>query len=98
VAVFWAPGTASALDAGVIAEGQDVGSAVAYNRDLNDQLLSFRFEDGNILDNETGSTWDVLGRAVDGPLSGEQLSEVVSVNHFWFSWAAFRPETRIYQP
>lgn len=98
VAVFWAPGTASALDAGVIAEGQDVGSAVAYSRDLNGQLLAFRFEDGNILDHETRSTWDVLGRAVDGPLSGEQLSEVVSVNHFWFSWAAFRPETRIYQP
>ena len=23
---------------------------------------------------------------------------VVVINHFWFSWAAFRPETRIYQP
>jgi len=23
---------------------------------------------------------------------------VVSINHFWFSWVAFKPETRIYQP
>jgi hypothetical protein len=98
VAVFWAPGQASALDAGIIAEGQDVGSAVAYSRELNDQLLTFRFEGGQIIDTETGSTWDIQGRAIDGPLSGEQLAEVVSVNHFWFSWAAFKPETRIYQP
>ena len=98
VAIFWVPGTASALDAGVIAEGQDVGSAVAYDRNLDGQLLSFRFDGDNIIDNETGSTWDILGRAVAGPLSGERLREVVSVNHFWFSWAAFKPETRIYQP
>jgi hypothetical protein len=98
VAIFWAPGTASALDESVIAEGQDVGAAVAYDRNLGGQVLSFRFDGEMILDNETGSTWNILGRAVDGPLSGEQLTEVVSVNHFWFSWAAFKPETRIYQP
>lgn len=98
VAIFWAPGTASALDSPIIADGQDVGSAVAYDRNLNNQVLSFSFDGENILDNETGSVWNILGRAVDGPLSGEQLSEVVSVNHFWFSWAAFKPETRIYHP
>ncbi len=98
VAIFWVPGTASALDVSVIAEGQDVGSAVAYDRKLNGQTLSFRSDGEEILDNETGSTWDILGRAIDGPLSGEQLTEVVSVNYFWFLWAAFKPETRIYQP
>jgi hypothetical protein len=98
VAIFWAPGTASALDESVIAEGQDVGAAVAYDRNLGGQVLSFRFDGEMILDNQTGSTWNILGRAVDGPLSGEQLTEVVSVNYFWFSWAAFKPETRIYQP
>ncbi len=98
VVVFWAPGQASALDTQIIAEGQDVGSAVAYSRLLDDQLLTFDHDGGVIIDQETGSTWNILGRAVDGPLAGEQLTEVVSVNHFWFSWAAFRPETRIYQP
>jgi hypothetical protein len=98
VVIFWAPGTASALDVGVIADGQDVGSAVAYDRVVDGQVLSFSFDGERILDNETGSIWDILGRAVDGPLSGERLQEVVSVNHFWFSWAAFKPETRIYQP
>jgi hypothetical protein len=40
----------------------------------------------------------VLGQAISGPLAGEQLTPVVAVNHFWFSWAAFKPETRVYQP
>ena len=98
IAVFWAPGTASALDTQNISDGQDVGSAVAFSRRLNDRVLTFRFDGENIIDNETESIWNILGRAVAGPLSSEQLTEIVSVNHFWFSWAAFKPETRIYQP
>jgi hypothetical protein len=35
---------------------------------------------------------------MDGELKGEQLDPVVSINQFWFYWAAFKPETRIYQP
>ena len=40
----------------------------------------------------------MLGRAVSGELEGSQLTLVVKVDHFWFSWAAFKPETRVYQP
>lgn len=98
VAIFWAPGTASALDTAAIEEGQDVGSAIAYDRNIDGQLLTFEYDGENIIDTTTGSTWNILGWAVSGPLSGTQLTEVVSVNHLWFSWAAFKPETRIYQP
>lgn len=97
IAVFWAPGQASALDTSIIAEGKDVGSAIAYSRYLDDQLLTFVFVDEQIMDEETGSTWNILGQAIDGPLFGEQLTEVVSVNHLWFSWAAFKPETHVFQ-
>ena len=96
--VIWESGTASALDASGIASGRDVGSAAVFERDLDGQTLSFSFEDGEIVDDQTGSEWNVLGEAVSGPFAGSQLTPVVSVNHFWFSWAAFRPETRIYQP
>lgn len=95
VVVFWEEGTASALDSGFLPAGRDVGAAGAYSRDLDGQTLTFGFEDGNIVDEETGSVWDVLGQAVEGPLAGESLEPVVSVNHFWFSWAAFKPETRV---
>ncbi len=98
LAVFWAPGTASPLDVGSVAGGRDVGAANVFERELDGQSLTFTHTTGQIVDDETGSTWSVLGQATDGPLAGQALTPVVAINHFWFSWAAFRPDTRIYQP
>ncbi|HUF39540.1 MAG TPA: DUF3179 domain-containing protein [Anaerolineales bacterium] len=98
IAVFWTPGTSSALDAGTVAGGRDVGTANAFDRRLDGQLLTFRIEGDEIVDDQTGSAWNILGQAVSGPLEGEQLTPIVAVNHFWFSWAAFKPETEVYQP
>jgi thiol-disulfide isomerase/thioredoxin len=97
VIVFWQAGTASALDSRAIAEGRDVGTADTYSRELDGQTLTFLFDGKSFKDEQTGSEWTVLGRAVGGPLVGKQLTPVVNVNHFWFSWAAFRPETRIFR-
>ncbi len=96
IVVLWAPGTASALDALSVAGGDDVGAATTFSRQLDGQTLTFVFDGDRIVDERTGSEWDVLGQAVSGSLKGRQLEPVVSINHFWFSWAAFRPETRIY--
>lgn len=98
VVVLWAEGTASALDTGNIPEGRDVGAAAAYSRVLDGSTLEFEFKDGKILDLQTGSEWNILGQAIAGELQGRQLDPVVSINHFWFSWAAFKPETRISRP
>jgi hypothetical protein len=98
IAVLWQKGTASALDEDSIDAGRDVGSAGVFSRKLDGRTLSFRSEGGTILDEETGSEWNVLGEAVAGELEGQRLEPVVSIDHFWFSWAAFRPETRVYEP
>jgi len=98
IAVFWSSGTTSALDSLLIADGRDVGTAISFNRLLNGTVLNFKFDGQNIVDEETGSTWDVMGNAISGELSGNQLDQIVSINHFWFSWVAFKPETRVYQP
>jgi hypothetical protein len=98
IVVVWQPGTASALDSASLADGKDVGTAVVFSRQLDGQALSFTFDDSQILDDQTGSQWNLLGQAISGQLQGKQLEELVSVNHFWFSWAAFKPETRVYQP
>ena len=98
IAVFWQPGTASPLDSSQVSEGRDIGTANAYNRALNDQSLTFKVDaQDEIVDEQTGSHWNVLGKATSGELAGEQLEPVIAINHFWFSWAAFKPETRIYQ-
>jgi uncharacterized protein DUF3179 len=96
--VLWAPGTASALDEDAVAAGRDVGSAAVFSRILDGTTLTFRSEGGRIVDEQTGTEWNALGRALEGELTGEQLARVVSIDHFWFSWAAFRSDTRIYKP
>jgi hypothetical protein len=60
------------------------------------RALTFRTEGDDFVDDETGSRWNILGKAVDGPLAGEELTPVFHGDHFWFAWAAFRPDTRIF--
>ena len=50
-----------------------------------------------MLDEATGGERNVLGEALAGELEGSWLEPVASIEHFWFSWAAFRPETRVYK-
>jgi hypothetical protein len=96
--VFHKPGTSSALGAASIAEGQDVGATGVFDAVLDDRKLTFRAEGEAIVDEETGSTWNILGQALAGPLAGQQLEPVVHGDHFWFSWAAFKPGTIVYEP
>ena len=96
LAVFWQTGTASALDSSSIAEGQDVGAVGVFDRRLGDRTLNFAWQGGTFMDEETNSTWNLLGEAVSGELSGERLGPIVHDNTLWFAWAAFKPETRVY--
>lgn len=97
IVVAWEPGQASALDAESIDAGRDVGQTGAFvARDPNGRPLTFRSGgDGVLTDEETGTTWNLLGRATAGPLAGEQLQAVPHDDTFWFVWFAFRPETRL---
>ncbi len=97
VVVFWKRGTASALDQPKIAASRDVGSATAYDPRSGDRLLHFEAVPTGFVDDETGSRWDLFGRAVGGPLRGARLRAIPAVDHLWFSWAAFFPETEVYR-
>lgn len=97
IVVVWRAGAASALDSAQIAEGRDVGMARVYQRVVNGQTVQFTIADDHLIDSETGTRWDLFGRAIDGPLAGATLTPVPAIDHFWFSWAAFRPDTRIYR-
>ena len=97
VAVFWGSDTADALDSSRISEGQAIGTGIAFDRTVDGQVLSFTSNgDDTFTDAQTGSTWDLLGRATAGPLSGEELTTVVHRNDFWFAWAAFHPGDDVY--
>ncbi|MFO7592096.1 MAG: DUF3179 domain-containing protein [Acidimicrobiia bacterium] len=96
VVVWHAKGTASGLDDQTVADGIDVGATGAFDPVVDGQHLNFepagkrRFRDV-----ETGSTWDILGRAVEGPLAGRALAPVVHVDTFWFAWSVFVPNAAI---
>lgn len=97
VVAIWQPGATSALDQSSIDESRDVGMAALYNRELDGQVLTFSADtDGVIRDDQTGSTWNIFGTAAEGELAGEQLTQELAFPHFWFAWAAFRPDTVIY--
>jgi len=57
-------------------------------------------EDSNgsvqLVDAETGSTWNFEGKATSGPLSGRQLNKVFVLEDYWFDWRIYHPDTAIY--
>lgn len=101
VVILWIPGTASALDSPNIDEGADVGSTGVFRPVADGRPLTFARngpgEDASIIDVETGTTWSVTGLGLDGPLAGVRLEPVVHGDHFWFAWAAFSPDTTIWE-
>ena len=98
VVAFWQPGKASALDSGIIDRSRDVGMAALFSRALDGETLTFSVDaDGVIRDEATGSAWNMFGTAVEGELAGAQLAILPAAPHFWFAWAAFQPQTALYE-
>ena len=96
-AVFFKPGTRSALDELLIGTSEEIGATGLFDAELDGQKLTFRADGDNFVDNETGSAWNILGEATEGPLTGKKLTPVAHTNSFWFAVAAFKPDTKIYQ-
>jgi hypothetical protein len=77
-------------------------TAIPYDRRVDGQTLSFYLVEAKgalpveFKDEQTGTRWDMLGRAVEGPLDGTQLRQIPAYNSMWFAWAAFFPETAIW--
>jgi hypothetical protein len=95
VVVWLSAGTASALDSDQVRSGRDVGASGAFDPVVDGRHLHFEPAGDGFRDQETGTTWDVLGRATGGSLAGRSLTAVEHVDTFWFAWAAFVPKTRI---
>lgn len=97
VAMWGTPETVSVLNAPRIADSDPVGTGVAYERTVDGQVLTFEAESGDLFrDVESGSTWNILGAAIDGPMAGVELTPVVQTNHFWFAWAAFNSDSPVW--
>jgi Protein of unknown function (DUF3179) len=81
--------------------GEDNKSVRAFKRTVDDRKLEFLLKPDTasftVVDAETGSQWDFIGRAVAGPLNGKQLSKVAVLNDYWFDWQTYHPKTTVYE-
>ncbi len=49
-----------------------------------------------LVDDKTGSLWNMQGVCVEGPFVGKSLEVVQSYQEFWHSWQTFRPHSTQY--
>jgi len=82
----------------VILLAGDEKSVRAFSREIDGRTLEFfvKPETNEIVDAETGSTWDFSGQAVNGPLQGKQLSKIFTIKDYWFDWKTYHPDTQLY--
>ncbi len=97
IVVFHTEGARSALDASSISQSREDGSTGAFRRSVNGQTLKFSYRSEKIIDEQTGSTWDISGKAIEGQLKGKQLEPLIFGDYFAFAWLVFWPETELYQ-
>jgi len=96
IVIFAKEGTLSALDASQIVDSRRIPAVTAWSRKAGNEILQFKKTKEGILDTQTGSKWNILGQAIAGPLTGQQLEQVDSGVHFAFAWLAFNPDSEIY--
>ena len=71
----------------------------AFVRRVEEQTLSFEFRNGELIDSETGSIWDLSrGLATEGPLTGMSLLSIPSLSSYDWAWSDFYPGPDFYQP
>lgn len=82
--------------------GEDKRSVRAFERTIDGRRLEFfqkTEKDGSgvqLLDVESGSTWNFEGKATSGPLAGRQLTKIFVLEDFWFDWRIYHPDTAVY--
>ncbi|MFQ5780648.1 MAG: DUF3179 domain-containing protein [Nitrospiria bacterium] len=81
----------------VVFSRKDGPAGAAYIPKADDRDLSFEFKKGRFIDKETGSIWNLAGRAVQGPLKGRTLRPVPSRFAFWFAIAATYPDIEVFE-
>ena len=66
----------------------DLNTVKIFERSFENQTLQFSLE-GNEIKDQDGNTWTVQDML-------DKLKIVDTFGHFWFAWAAFFPETELY--
>jgi hypothetical protein len=77
-------------------------AAAAYVAEAQSQHLTFVTKESGAapawMDDQTGSTWNLEGRCVDGPLKGTALPPANFVRTRWYAWSALFPKSQLVTP
>jgi hypothetical protein len=80
--------------------GEDGQSVRAFDRRIEGKTLEmFAKPDSKpleVVDAETGTTWDFAGGGISGGLIGRQLNRVPTMKDYWFDWKIYHPQTAVY--
>ena len=82
--------------------GEDKRSVRAFERSIDGRRLEFfqKTEKDRagfqLIDVESGSTWNFEGKATSGPLAGRQLKKIFVLEDYWFDWRIYHPDTAVY--
>jgi len=95
IVVFYQPGALSPLDESQMERSRPIGATAVFAV-TDGKALSFEPVADGFRDRETATRWNLLGRALQGPLVGPRLRPIPHVDAFWFAWAAFNPSTSIH--
>jgi hypothetical protein len=93
--ILWRPGQASGLETSETGTGRDVGSVAVFSPIVDGRTLTLSPSGDGYMDAQTGSRWDITGRAVSGELAGTQLERVPHLDTFWFAWSSYRPDSAL---
>lgn len=83
----------------VVAGNRSANLVAAFSSKLTDgTVLELQSATGDLpallTDNE-GNTWDIFGRAIDGPRKGQKLFPVPQMMGYWFAFVAFYPDLEL---
>jgi hypothetical protein len=80
--------------------GEDNKSVRAFEREVDGRTLEFFVKADatplQIVDAETGTTWNFRGKAINGQLVGKQLKRIAVLKDYWFDWKLYHPDTSVY--
>ncbi len=74
----------------------DQVTMAAYHCAVRGQKLTFTLKNHEFIDDQTCSTWNIEGRAIQGPLEGEQLDPTRSHYVRWHAWFYPHRETELF--
>jgi hypothetical protein len=83
----------------LIVLGEDGKSIRAFDRTVEGHEREFFLKPNTTplrLIDDKGTEWDFTGTALNGTITGKQLTKITVLKDYWFDWKAYNPKTTIY--